>query len=205
MKIHIRHPAPSSEEPSVPSSFAAFGLPHDNNPATFIATLTKDGAAPIIGLPPAFPAPATPYKLWIRLFPQVPAGGLYLLTVTDAVAGTSAELPVLVAAGAVAGPIAAGPITTTWPPNNANLCNNFAAYGTSTAPAGTTVSGVMDNGDNQISAGPVTPQNGLWVLEFDNVPNGSGYTLSVQDSAGNHAVNVNGLNVSNTFCKHSGG
>jgi hypothetical protein len=71
-----------------------------------------------------------------------------------------------------------------WPGAGANLCNAFLAWGGSDADR--KVGGYMELAGFRVAG--VTVQNPgqftPWMIQFNNVPDGAGYTLVVKDTGG---------------------
>jgi hypothetical protein len=81
-----------------------------------------------------------------------------------------------------------------------NLCNDFTATGTS--DLGTNVSATLKlepNGPYYDGATTQQPtMSTLWMVEFDDIPNGSPYTLTVTN--GTDTVPLQDLNVDDDYC-----
>jgi hypothetical protein len=90
-------------------------------------------------------------------------------------------------------------ITITYPASNANVCNNFIAYGTSDDVYD--ITGYLHKFGSPDIIGTTLLQpgtSGLWSVQFTAVPTGT-YILYIADSHGHHEQS-NNVNVGPAFC-----
>src|SRR5262249_43421257 len=143
---------------------------------------------------------------WVILFEYVKPGEDYVLEVRDYEGVAAVQTGIKVKKGK--GKEGAGTevederqITIIYPGNDAKICNNFVAYGTTDHPMAN-VTGMIIPPSGPAIIGSTIQQptsDGTWAIQFTGVPDGENYKLEVTNTAGDYA-HSDRITVNSSFC-----